>query len=143
MEQYIANTCAGDGYSPVIKYRCTVDRKLKNKPYAQAGVIFDPLNDAIRLYSYCTNVATLFNDEWLIVYGYYSVTTQSHVREFIREYCVPLSRVPGVHYKLRKKNQAFALNLLTGEFHACIDPDDQTYPFPTNQGYTIGIRIKD
>ena len=58
--------------------------KLKSMPYAQCSVIFT--SECIQLQSYNTIVLELTYDDWLSVYGLYSMTTRKHISAFMREY---------------------------------------------------------
>ena len=86
----------------------TVDRKLSNMPYAQAGVI--NLDDGIQLVSYETIVAEIV-DNWLHVYGMFSRTTGKHISAFLKEYA------PRMGYYDAKKcaNENMEINIYTGE----------------------------
>lgn len=52
--------------------------------YGKAKVITEN-NGTIHLISYTTEVAIIKNGK-LYIYGFYSVTTLRHIREFIRQY---------------------------------------------------------
>ena len=61
----------------------SITKKLSAIPYGQAKVIID--DNTITLISYNTVVATI-TDNWLEIYGLYSMTTRKHISAFVREY---------------------------------------------------------
>lgn len=84
-------------------------KNLKYMPYARAYVVEQ--YGCIKLYSYTTNVLTINQDGWLIVYGLYSQTTRRHISAFMKEYTK-------YDYKLAKRiyenEQRF--NIYSGEY---------------------------
>lgn len=80
---------------------------LKSIPYGNAKVIINSGN--IKLISYVTTVAEI-QDDWLTIYGLYSMTTRKHISAFVKEYC-------GITYQTAKKiyEDGLKYNLATGE----------------------------
>lgn len=73
-----------------------VDRKLKNMPYAQAGVRIDEYG-AITLVSYETEVINIDPMGWLTCTGTYSASTRKHIGAFLKEYA------PNITYQDAKR----------------------------------------
>ena len=87
MPTYKGTEIIGGYYSK--DYTQYVDEKLKNMPYAQAGIKYH--YNSVWLISYTTHVATiLFNDDGKPItvecFGLYSNTTRRHISSFARQY---------------------------------------------------------
>ena len=54
-------------------------------PYGNARVRIDTPNNCISLQSYDTTVAAI-EDDWLTIFGLYSMTTRKHIGAFCKEY---------------------------------------------------------
>lgn len=87
----------------------TYDKRLKYCPYGSCGVVFNA--NGIHLISYTTCVCSIDNEGYLSCTGTYSVTTQRHIREFLKEYA------PVLCYQDVKKAylENYVINIHTGE----------------------------
>ncbi len=86
----------------------TTIKKLEKMPYAQAHVEIDDEGN-VCLFSYITLVAAIKN-EWLEIYGLYSMTTRKHISAFVREYtCLDYSTAKEMY-----ENNC-RISILTGE----------------------------
>lgn len=105
MVTYECNAIFGDIFGRREKVRVT--RKLKNMPYAQAGVM--ETENSTDLISYATNVCSVDKSGWLTCYWNYSASTRKHIGAFGRE----------MGFTYQDANYCFkndcALNLNTGE----------------------------
>ena len=81
---------------------------LAAMPTAQAKVHINGQN--VKLVSYKTVVAEL-NDDVLVIYGLYSMTTRRHISAFMKEYC------KGLTYQTARTlyEQKMSMNIITGE----------------------------
>ena len=82
-------------------------RKFADHKYAQAHM--EDIPGGIALYSYNTKVAEVRND-WLRIFGLYSMTTRRHIGWFMRE-------LGKFNYQLAKKlyDDYKIMNIKTGE----------------------------
>ena len=91
-------------------YKCvTYDKRLRDMPYASAGVSFRKNGDIV-LVSYTTDVVIISADGWLRCTGTYSATTRKHIGCFMREYA-------NSYYQLAKQcyEENLEYNVFTGE----------------------------
>ena len=105
MVQYECNAIYGDIFGRREKVK--VNRKLKNMPYAQAGIL--EREDGTHLISYSTLVCSVDKNGWLTCGWNYSATTRKHIGAFGREM--------GFTYQDAKRcfEQEEAYNIRTGE----------------------------
>ena len=108
MTTYKANCM--EGYYQYERY-VTVDKRLDNMPYAQAGIISRP--DGSQLVSYETIVAEIV-DNWLHVYGTFSASTRRHIGAYLKEVAPSLC----YHDAKRAYEKDIEINVLTGETRA-------------------------
>jgi len=89
-------------------------KKLEQMPYAQAHTEIDE-NGNVYLFSYTTLVAKIEND-WLTVFGLYSMTTRKHISAFMREY------TPCDYYTAKAiYEDGVKMNITTGEITPIVD----------------------
>lgn len=105
MVQYECNSIFGDIFGRREKVKVT--RKLKNMPYAQAGIL--EREDGTHLISYATLVCSVDKNGWLTCGWNYSATTRKHIGAFGKEM--------GFTYQDAKRcfEKDEAYNLKTGE----------------------------
>ena len=105
MVTYECNAIYGDIFGRREKVRVT--RKLKNMPYAQAGVM--ETENSTDLISYATNVCSVDKNGWLTCYWNYSAATRKHIGAFGKEM--------GFTYQDAKRcfDKEIAYNIKTGE----------------------------
>lgn len=105
MVTYECNAIYGDYFGR--REKVTVNRKLKNMPYAQAGVL--EREDGTHLISYSTLVCSVDKNGWLTCGWNYSASTRKHIGAFGKE----------MGFSYQDANYCFindcALNLNTGE----------------------------
>lgn len=80
---------------------------LTKIPTGNAKVLIE--GNLIQLKSYQTIVAEI-RDNWLTIYGLYSLTTRKHISAFVEEYC-------GFGYQLAKTiyEDGYKIDIITGE----------------------------
>lgn len=105
MAMYECNAIYGDIFGR--REKVFVTRKLKNMPYAQAGIL--EKEKSTDLISYATNVCSVDKDGWLTCYWNYSASTRKHIGAFGREM--------GFTYQDAKRcfDKEEAYNIHTGE----------------------------
>lgn len=107
----------------------TVDRVLREHPYAQCGITWASDGETMLFVSYETIVCEIDKDGWFHLNGEWSTTTSKQIGWFLRQWCNDYSHRKDLcryGYVKDKYRKGIDVNLYTGDERSTVNGVVQT-----------------